>query len=79
MNPCPCGLFFNDAKETTNGGRELCVAVGSDRNPCGMRLADHPHAPPGISTLPTPASSLSTFLLFFSSVKINISILIFYL
>lgn len=42
---CPCGLSFevvNNLKLVGPDGR--CTAVDSNNNPCGKRLADHPHA-----------------------------------
>jgi hypothetical protein len=48
--PCPCGLTREQLLAAPNqllglGGR--CTAEDADGNPCGRRLADHPHATPG--------------------------------
>jgi hypothetical protein len=47
---CPCGLTREQLLAAPNqllGLGMVCIALGSDGNPCERRLADHPHATPG--------------------------------
>jgi hypothetical protein len=48
MSECPCGLTREEVKELKMfGPGALCTALDADNNPCGKRLADHPHQQSG--------------------------------
>jgi hypothetical protein len=40
---CPCGLNFEDVREHCLVNGFICPAPDAEGNPCGCRLADHPH------------------------------------
>jgi hypothetical protein len=42
LPPCPCGLTRAEATHLCKNEEGICKAQDVNRNPCNMRLADHP-------------------------------------